>query len=87
MIYVNKSEIRTRKDANTVIAMILMDLVGSFPDWRFQQLLTNIGIATPDDLFYEESIKTLEVLMSNPVVNKYFQWYKDKVVNINDFKK
>lgn len=89
IIYVDKSEVKTRKDANTVITMILADLVNYFPDWRFQQLLTNVGLATPDDLFYEESIRTLEILMKSPIVNKYFQWYNSKsnVVDINDFKK
>lgn len=87
IIYVDKSEIKTRKDANIVITMILADLVNYFPDWRFQQLLTNVGLATPDDLFYEESVKTLDVLMESTIVNKYFQWYNSNVVNINDFKK
>ena len=89
IIYVDKSEVKTRKDANIVITMILADLVNYFPDWRYQQLLTNVGLATPDDLFYEESIKTLDVLMRSPIVNKYFQWNSSNsnVVNINDFKK
>lgn len=87
IIYVDKSEIKTRKDANIVITLILADLVNYFPDWRFQQLLTNVGLATPDDLFYEESVKTLDVLMASIIVNKYFQWYNSNVVNINDFKK
>ena len=89
IIYVDKSEVKTRKDANIVITMILADLVNYFPDWRFQQLLTNVGLATPDDLFYEESLKTLDVLMRSPIVNKYFQWNSSNsnVVNINDFKK
>lgn len=87
IIYVDKSEIKTRKDANIVITLILADLVNYFPDWRFQQLLTNVGLATPDDLFYEESVKTLDVLMASTIVNKYFQWYNSNVVNINDFKK
>lgn len=87
IIYVDKSKIKTRKDANIVITLILADLVNYFPDWRFQQLLTNVGLATPDDLFYEESVKTLDVLMASIVVNKYFQWYNSNVVNINDFKK
>lgn len=47
--------------------MILNDLVSEHPDWRFQQILQNVGISSREgkDLFYEESVDTLDKIKSN----------------------
>lgn len=53
----------SRYQANCLIMAKLQRLVDSHPDQRFVQLLTNAGIIDPAmDLFYEESIHTLEKL-------------------------
>ena len=46
-------------------------LVERFPQWRFQQILQNVDIASRDgeDLFYEESYDTLTTLINNPTVS------------------
>lgn len=49
-----------RLEANRAILKELSDIVEQFPEWRFHQLLVNIGIEVPgEDKFYEESEKTL----------------------------
>lgn len=63
-------KIFSRYDANLKIVEILGDLVAAHPDWRFQQILQNIDITSRDgkDLFYEESIDTLNEVLKNPIV-------------------
>nr|DAK03822.1 MAG TPA: Protein of unknown function (DUF1040) [Bacteriophage sp.] len=63
-------KIFSRYDANLKIVKILGDLVVAYPDWRFQQILQNIDITSRDgkDLFYEESIDTLNEVLKNPIV-------------------
>lgn len=63
-------KIFSRYDANLKIVEILGDLVAAYPDWRFQQILQNIDITPRDgkDLFYEESIDTLNEVLKNPIV-------------------
>lgn len=58
-----------RYDANLKIVEILGDLVAAYPDWRFQQILQNIDITPRDgkDLFYEESVDTLNKVLKNPI--------------------
>lgn len=64
-------KIRNRYDANLKIVSIINDLVSKHPDWRFQQILQNVDISSRDgeDLFYEESVDTLNKILKNPIVN------------------
>lgn len=65
-------KISSRYDANLQIVMILNDLVSEHPDWRFQQILQNAGISSREgkDLFYEESVDTLNRLRENCLIFK-----------------
>ena len=65
-------KISSRYDANLQIVMILNDLVSEHPDWRFQQILQNVGISSREgkDLFYEESVDTLNRLRRNCLISK-----------------
>ncbi len=65
-------EVFSRYDANLQIVLILNDLVAKYPDWRFQQILQNVGISSKEgkDLFYEESITTLNRLRENCLIDK-----------------
>ena len=50
-----------RLRSNRLIVARLAKLVEKYPDWRFHQLLQNVGVSRPgEDQFYEESKKTLE---------------------------
>ena len=50
----------TRLDANRLIVEHIKATVEAFPDWRFHQILQNIGVEQPAiDQWYEESIGTL----------------------------
>lgn len=52
-----------RLEANREILKHLSQIVESCPDWRFQQILFNFDLYTPDeDRFYEESTETLNKL-------------------------
>ena len=52
---------KNRYQSNTVILNILTDMAQKYPDWRFNQLLQNCGVTiSGEDLFYEESVATLE---------------------------
>ena len=87
--YINMSAVNTRKAANRVILLIIDHVIEMCPDWRFNQLLQNINITKRDeDLFYEESKTTLEHVLQDKLVNKYFQKYEKKVevVNFNEYK-
>lgn len=65
-------KISSRYDANIQIVIILNDLVSEHPDWRFQQILQNMEISSREgkDLFYEESIDTLNRLRENYLIYK-----------------
>lgn len=65
-------KISSRYDANLQIVMILNDLVSEHPDWRFQQILQNVSISSREgkDLFYEESVDTLNRLRENCLIFK-----------------
>jgi hypothetical protein len=53
----------TRLEANREILEHLSQIVESCPDWRFQQILFNFDLYTPnEDRFYEESVETLDIL-------------------------
>lgn len=67
----------TRQEANNAIMSILQSTINDYPDWRFGQILSNLGIATHrahttitdedeetdyQDIFFEESMETLDKL-------------------------
>jgi hypothetical protein len=54
----NLMRIKRRQSANLEILKILNMIVNRFPDLRFTQILTNLNL--DKDLFYEESVDTLE---------------------------
>lgn len=66
-----KEIIKTRYEANKAILTILTSVVDTFPDWRFQQILQNTELVSMlnKDLFYEESLVTLEKMLNNCLVN------------------
>jgi transcriptional regulator with XRE-family HTH domain len=49
-----------RQDYNLKCLNLLLLLIENYPDWRFMQLLFNIGLC--EDRFYEESIDTYNKL-------------------------
>jgi hypothetical protein len=61
-----EQEIGRRQESNRVLVQLISDMVESQPDLRFHQILHSIGvekqldIGVTQDLFYEESVKTLE---------------------------
>ena len=55
---VNLMRIKQRQTANLEILKILDIVVNRFPDLRFTQILTILNLDR--DLFYEESVDTLE---------------------------
>lgn len=61
-----------RLEYNYEILHKLTYLVSKFPDWRFTQLLSNIGL--DKDLFYEEPDKTLER------INNFYKSYNIDVL-------
>ena len=49
-----------RQEANRKILELVSRAVEDFPDWRFHQILQNIGVEQPAvDQWYEESEETL----------------------------
>lgn len=64
-------KVAQRYESNQRIVEILSELVEKFPQWRFQQILQNVDIASRngEDLFYEESYDTLTTLINNPTVS------------------
>ena len=49
-----------RQDANRKILELVSRAVEDFPDWRFHQILQNLGAEKPAiDQWYEESDETL----------------------------
>lgn len=83
--YINMSVVNTRKAANRVILLIIDHVIELCPDWRFNQLLLNIGATKPEDLFYEESKATLERVLQDEVVNRYFKKHKKEKAEVLDF--
>ena len=53
-----QTKIQQRQSANLEILKILNIIVERFPQLRFTQILTNLGL--DKDLFYEESVDTLD---------------------------
>ena len=51
-----KEKVKMRQEYNYKCLDILKEMVESYPDWRFMQILSNTGIDEID--FYEESVDT-----------------------------
>lgn len=85
MIEVDTSHLKTRQDYNHAICVVITEIANRFPDWRFHQILTNCGITSNDDLFYEEGRATLLRILKNDVVSKYFRLKEQegKVIEFN----
>ena len=83
--YVNMSAVNTRKAANRVILLIIDNVIELCADWRFNQLLLNIGATKLEDLFYEESKATLERVLQDEVVNRYFKKHEKEKAEVLDF--
>lgn len=47
---------------NKDILEVISYFVNNYPDWRFHQILQNIGVTTREggDMFYEESVDTFK---------------------------
>lgn len=61
----------SRIETNRAIVAKIAEAVEKFPDWRFHQIMQNLGLelGTPDwDPFYEESDKTLAELENTSAV-------------------
>ena len=55
-----EEKMTTRQDANRQILEEIHKFVEEHPDWRFHQILQNIGVEKPhEDQWYEESTDTL----------------------------
>ena len=83
--YINMSAVNTRKAVNRVILLIIDNVIEMCPDWRFNQLLLDIGATKPEDLFYEESKATLERVLQDNLVNRYFKKYEKEKAEVLDF--
>lgn len=60
----------TRYQANKQILEQLTKLVEKYPDWRFNQILSNTDVVLEgNDMFFDESIETLERL-ENSIIMK-----------------
>lgn len=51
-------KISKRQEYNYKCLDILKELVDKYPDWRFTQIIFNLGLA--EDRFYQESVDTYE---------------------------
>ena len=70
----------SRLEANRKIIGLLANLVETYPDWRFHQILTNVNVNVSEldnngllmckDMFYEESEDTLDRVASNDIVKR-----------------
>lgn len=70
-----KDMVKSRYDSNKAIIEIISLVAEKFPNWRFHQILQNIEIIgrLGEDLFYEESIETLERILNNCLINSILQ--------------
>ena len=53
-------KISKRQEYNYKCLDILKELVDKYPDWRFTQIIFNLGLA--EDRFYQESVDTYELM-------------------------
>ena len=59
----------TRLEANNEILKLLTLYVKTYPDWRFEQILSNLGLEK--NSFYRESEDTLTILNFGDALIKY----------------
>lgn len=53
----------SRQTNNRKILSIISNIIEQYPDWRFQQILTNLNLVTVGkDRFYEEPDETLKMI-------------------------
>jgi hypothetical protein len=53
----------SRQVNNRKILSIISNIIEQYPDWRFQQILTNLNLVTVGrDRFYEEPDDTLKMI-------------------------
>ena len=62
-----------RQKYNREILKALQEIVETIPDWRFQQILQNIGIADGTDKFFEESRETYFNLQNNKIYQRLME--------------
>lgn len=55
-----KEKAKMRQEYNYKCLDVLKEMIEKYPDWRFTQILFNVGLA--EDRFHEESIDTYEML-------------------------
>ena len=55
-----KYKIKHRQEYNYICLDKLKELIEKYPNWRFTQIIFNVGLA--EDRFYEESMDTFEKL-------------------------
>lgn len=53
-------KISKRQEYNYKCLEILKELIDKYPDWRFTQIIFNLGLA--EDRFYQESVDTYELM-------------------------
>ena len=53
-------EVKERKEYNLKCLEKLRELIEKYPDWRFTQIIFNVGLA--EDRFFEEPDETLKTL-------------------------
>ena len=53
-------KISKRQEYNYKCLDILKELIDKYPDWRFTQIIFNVGLA--EDRFYQESVDTYELM-------------------------
>lgn len=54
-------KISKRQEYNYKCLAILKEMIDKYPDWRFTQIIFNLGLA--EDRFYQESVDTYNELM------------------------
>ena len=62
----------SRYDYNLRLLGVLEQMVADFPEWRFNQILQNIGVTVlpPKDQFYEESAETWKRVADCTLIDK-----------------
>jgi len=53
-------KISKRQEYNYKCLDVLKELIDKYPDWRFTQIIFNVGLA--EDRFYQESVDTYELM-------------------------
>ena len=64
-----------RQKYNKEILEALQEIVEAVPNWRFQQIIQNIGISDETDKFYEESNETYLKLLDNKIYQHLVKKY------------